>query len=343
MKSPLRPHDFVEFRVQRGELYATVGLGRMLEGSELTEFAASLQRGLELGLSLVSSAKPDLGPDPDMPPPTAPVSDSLSGFVRDELALMFWRTLLHGIPFSGESEERRPVEPLRQDSLLFAVGEDGWLEVELVTGPRAWVSCYKTGQQSGPAHLVEMTRDIDEIRAYVLWLLRSSGIAVATPLGWPYVHESGAAPNDAGKLAAFEEATGPEADPSMDVAVDTAQAKDDRHALAFWRVALQGLPFSAEVSKISADPHGRGLYFIVGSEGLLYVQPRQACALVRGYALSGFQGTYHRVYIDNSIDDIRAYILWVLRTSGITVDTPAGWPDLASMITAPNNVGEPIE
>lgn len=108
---------------------------------------------------------------------------------------------------------------------------------------------------------------------------------------------------------------------------------NDHHARAFWRVVLQGLP---EFSYAE----GR-LYFRAGANGMLCVTPLHNAAAVYCHNTKIGARSGHFVYVDNAIDDIRAYVLWAIRRAGIVLETPPGWPAVTDLATPPNEVGEP--
>lgn len=187
-ESPLRPHDYVECNMQAGDVYITVGLGRMLRGAEIPACLEMAKRGWEMGQELARAAN---ALSAQKPP--AEGSEEMH-----ELTRVFWQMVLRGLPFSGASATRIAVAGWGTGGLCFAVGENGNLVVEPAPYLRACVYCFVGGLPSGPGHFINMTTDTAGIRAYILWLLRSSGIKIATPPEWPEVPETADPPNNIG-------------------------------------------------------------------------------------------------------------------------------------------------
>lgn len=134
-----------------------------------------------------------------------------------------------------------------------------------------------------------------------------------------------------GRAAAGAWARGGAADVDAELREAAAKPSIDHHARAFWRVALQGLPEHSQ-----AD--GR-LYFHAGEDGMLGVTPLHNAASVFCHNTKTGKRRGHYLYIDNSIDDIRGYILWALHSAGIVVATPYGWPVVPDLETPPNAAG----
>jgi len=217
-KSPLRPHDFIEVRMQSGAIYATVGLARMLRQDELPDMVTMLQRGLDAGRALAREAAATAAgaaagaataaEDVDSPdaPSTYAASPPEDYAKTCRWALTFWRTVLDGLA-EDFSEFRVPVDapdgtPAR--GLSFKLGEHTWLNVK-PTSMTTSVVCVEHACAYGASYGIQADTSFDELRAFVLWLVRSAGFDAKAPPGWPDPPASETPPNNAGTLL-WEEA-----------------------------------------------------------------------------------------------------------------------------------------
>lgn len=221
-KSPLRPHDFIEVRMQSGAIYATVGLARMLRQDELPDMVTMLQRGLDAGRALAreaaataaataagtatgaAAAAQDVD-SPDAPSTyAAPPTEDYAKTCR--WALTFWRTVLDGLA-EDFSEFRVPVDapdgtPAR--GLSFKLGEHTWLNVKPTSLTNS-VVCVEHDGRYDASYGIRADTSFDELRAFVLWLVRSAGFDAKAPPGWPDPPASETPPNSVGTLL-WEEA-----------------------------------------------------------------------------------------------------------------------------------------
>lgn len=224
-KSPLRPHDFIEVRMQSGAIYATVGQARMPRPDELPDMVMMLLRGLDAGRALAreaaataaataagaatgaATAAEDVdSPDaPDCEPPTHAASPPEDYAKTCLYALAFWSNVLNGLA-QGVSLYRCVAHAFTRPerTLCFLVGERTWLNIK-PTAQDCGIVCVDHEGAYGPLYTVNAGPSFDELRAFVLWLVRSAGFDAKAPPGWPDPPASETPPNNVGTLL-WEEA-----------------------------------------------------------------------------------------------------------------------------------------
>lgn len=331
--------NFVEMRFRNGEVSGRVRLHRMVGADEVPTILHGALHGLELGRAAAGAWARGGASDVDVGEPheataaryDAPASSDLwEARAEAEWLTQLWYDVLNGVgPLRFKAPTMLHYALMGQAMLVVSVqglkvslsirGADGTHDKERI-------------------YIVSVERaNVQEIRAFVLWLIRSSGIPASAPPGWPDPPASEEPPNGAGEryvpfpVGAVEDSSEARVGRMADAAPPPFS---DHHARAFWRVALQGLPEHSQ-----AD--GR-LYFHAGEDGMLGVTPLHNAAAVFCHNTKTGVRRGHYLYIDNSIDDIRSYILWALRSAGVVLETPYGWPVVTDLETPPNVAGAQI-
>lgn len=214
--------DFVEMRFRNGEVSGRVRLHRMVAADEVPTILHGAMHGLELGRSAAAGAWARGGTsDVDVGEPhvataaryDAPASSDLwEARAEAEWLTQLWYDVLNGVgPLRFKAPTMLHYALMRRATLEVSVqGQKASLTVRAADGATDKERIYSVSVERA---------NVQEIRAFVLWLIRSSGIPVAAPPGWPDPPASEEPPNGAGERyvplpvgAAAEDVEGPDAD-----------------------------------------------------------------------------------------------------------------------------------
>lgn len=214
--------NFMELRFRNGQISGRLRLHRMLGEEEVPTVLGAMQRGIELGQSAMAEAWTAQGPkadvDEELHRTTAaqygtPAGDLWEARAEAEYLTHFWYDVLNGI---GSLTFKAPM------ALHYALMHQAILDVSV---QRQTANIGVRGADGTPdkeRYVLSVERaNVQEIRAFVLWLIRSAGIPVAAPPGWPDPPTSEEPPNGAGERyvpgagvadAAEADVEGPDAD-----------------------------------------------------------------------------------------------------------------------------------
>lgn len=353
--------NFVEMRFRNGEVSGRVRLHRMIDEGELPTILHGALHGLELGRAAAAGVwarggAPDV--DEELREATtarydAPASSALwearaaagdlwEARAEAEWLTPFWCTTLRGI---GPLTFKAPT------ALRFALGSDSLNVFLHGTYARLSINNGINLPIPGTHYEVSVERaNVQEIRAFVLWLIRSSGIPVAAPPGWPDPPASEEPPNGAGERyvpGVGAEVT--EADVDMDPCAalhenNPAPPRQERtpaEALIFWCTTLSG------ISPVCAKYQVReSLCFQIGT---CWLDVEPAVGGLDAVICCGNDDVPDQMSSDywldasRSTDEIRAFVLWFLRAHDIAVETPVGWPEVSGVGAPPNDAGRPVK